>query len=95
MLALKTGSAVLPLSFVPSRRIVIKRAWDRIQIPMPFCRIDAHFGDALFARPEESTAEFTARIQRALWQLEHDTDPGQAAPEPPASKRPASQQAAA
>jgi hypothetical protein len=82
MLAQKTNTPVVPLSFVPSRRIIVTRAWDRIQIPLPFCRIEAHFGDPVEPRQGESVAEFALRIQQALWQLERDTDPSEAARRP-------------
>lgn len=78
LLSQKTGAPVLPLSFVPSRRIVIARAWDRLQIPLPFCSIKAYFGEPLTMNPGESVKAFTARIEAALNELERDTDPVEA-----------------
>lgn len=79
LLAQKTGAPVLPLSLVPSKRIIVSQVWDRVQIALPFCRIDAHFGEPIEPRGGESLAEFTQRVQDALDALEMATDPSEAA----------------
>ncbi|MDM4017973.1 lysophospholipid acyltransferase family protein [Roseiconus lacunae] len=78
MLSQKTGAPVLPLSFIPQFRYVIKRSWDRVQIPLPFSRIDCRFGEPLYPIDGESVRDHVARIQQALMDLEQETDPGEA-----------------
>ncbi|QDV84531.1 lysophospholipid acyltransferase family protein [Planctomycetes bacterium TBK1r] len=79
MLSQKTGAPVLPMSLIPTKRIVLSRTWDRTQIPLPFCRIDGIFGDPMYPRDGESVAEFTQRIQDELLRLEAAYDPSEAA----------------
>ena len=74
LLSKKTGAAMLPLIVVPSRRWVIKKAWDRLQFPMPFATIHHHYGDPIFPSDTESKADFAQRIELELKRLElkHD-----------------------
>lgn len=78
LLAKKTGAAVLVVVTVPSRRFVLSRTWDRLQVPWPFCTIDAYFAEPLFPRPDESREDFAHRVELALNQLESEHDPNQA-----------------
>lgn len=79
MLSQKTGAPVLPMSLIPTKRIVLSRTWDRTQIPLPFCRIDGVFGDPMYPVEGESVGEFTQRIQDELLRLEATHDPTEAA----------------
>ena len=78
MLSSKTGCAVFPAIVVPQWRIVISAAWDRMQIPFPFSRIDSFFGDAMFQAPGETVEAFADRIECALHTLEKEHDPKEA-----------------
>ncbi|MCC9599440.1 lysophospholipid acyltransferase family protein [Stieleria sp. JC731] len=78
MLSQKTGVPVLPLSFIPTSRVVIKRSWDRMQIPLPFSRIDCCFGEPIYPQPDEPVSEHADRIRLALLKLEGETDPEEA-----------------
>lgn len=75
LLAKKTNAAVLMAVSVPSRRWVITKTWDRLQIPKPFSRIDLYMSEPLVPRQSESLEEFTRRIESALAQLELEYDP--------------------
>ena len=78
MLSQKTGMPVLPLSFVPSFRIVIKNSWDRIQIPLPFSRIRCSFCEPIYPCQGEAVSEFVDRVQRSLIELEQRSDRAEA-----------------
>lgn len=78
LLSQKTGAEVLTVVAVPSRRTVLSRTWDRLQLPWPFARVDIRFGPTLSPRPAESVADFARRIERGLSALEHRWDPQEA-----------------
>lgn len=78
MLSQKTGAAVATVILVPRRRWTLSKTWDRMQIPMPFTRIDGYFGPAMLANEGESVEAFSQRIQRQLCDLERKHDPQEA-----------------
>jgi lysophospholipid acyltransferase (LPLAT)-like uncharacterized protein len=73
------SAAVLILIPVPTRRWVLARTWDRLQIPKPFSRTDVYFGEPLRCGDEESVEEFRQRIERSIIELEERHDPVEAA----------------
>ncbi|MEM6798784.1 MAG: DUF374 domain-containing protein [Planctomycetota bacterium] len=89
VLSRRSGGAVLNVVLVPSRRWVLRGAWDRMQIPKPFCRIDAYFAEPLRPRADESVEAYRLRIEASLNDLEHKHDPAEAPPRPRASELPA------
>jgi lysophospholipid acyltransferase (LPLAT)-like uncharacterized protein len=78
LLAHDTGAAVLNVVAVPTRRWIFSKAWDRFQIPKPFCRIDAYFSEPLRPRAEESIEKFCRRVESDLNDLERKWDPAEA-----------------
>lgn len=44
-LASSTGSALVPVGSASSQRIVLRRAWDRFEIPLPFARVAIVVGE--------------------------------------------------
>jgi lysophospholipid acyltransferase (LPLAT)-like uncharacterized protein len=78
MLAKKSGAAVIAVSVVPRRRRILSRTWDRLQIPMPFCRVDVRFGRPLRLLPDEPLDAFVARVEASLQQLDATCDPDEA-----------------
>jgi lysophospholipid acyltransferase (LPLAT)-like uncharacterized protein len=74
----RTGAAVLNVVAVPTRRWIIRRSWDRFQIPKPFCRIDIIMAAPIWPRPDESIEEYRRRIEQSLCQLEALHDPVEA-----------------
>jgi lysophospholipid acyltransferase (LPLAT)-like uncharacterized protein len=80
MLADKTQAAVLVVVTIPTRRFILSRTWDRLQIPWPFSTIDAYFAEPLFRREGEPLEQFVQRIEQALNQLEAQHDPTEAQP---------------
>lgn len=75
VLSQKTGAAVINVVPVPARRWILTRAWDRMQIPQPFTRIDVYFGEPVWPDPAETAEEYRQRIERSLSALERTHDP--------------------
>jgi hypothetical protein len=65
-----TGSAVINVVATPSRRIVIHRAWDKMQIPLPFCTIRGYFADPIYPVVGEKLEAYRQRIEQSLQDLE-------------------------
>lgn len=77
-LSKRTGAAVVPMIAVTRRKWTLTRAWDRLQIPKPFSRIDGYFGDPMYSSEDESVEQFRARIEDVLIELENRYDPDEA-----------------
>jgi lysophospholipid acyltransferase (LPLAT)-like uncharacterized protein len=77
-LAAATGAAVIVAIPVPRRRWILRRTWDRFQIPKPFTRVDAFYGAPLRLTDGESGDDFCLRIGAALVALEKLHDPVEA-----------------
>ena len=78
-LAIQADATVLTALARPSRRWILTGTWDRFQIPKPFSRIDAYFGEPLDWDHEEDVGDFRQRIEDALLALEEQHDPEEAA----------------
>ena len=70
-----TGAPILPAVVVPTRRWIMTRAWDRFQIPKPFCRIDVHFGEPIEVAAGDDLVVVTARLKATMDALERRWDP--------------------
>lgn len=79
LLARKTETPVIVVLPIASRRLVIKRAWDRLQIPKWFARVRCVCSDPIYLQPGESNEDFRARVEEVLRSLEEQHDPGEAA----------------
>ncbi len=77
-LAERTGAVIVPVLLVPNLRVVLGRTWDRMQIPLPFARLDYAFGE-----PLDSAAHDAESLRRALREslrgLEERYDPKESA----------------
>lgn len=91
MVSQRTGAAVLNIVAVPRRRWIAWKAWDRMQIPVPFHRIDGYFAEPIFPREGEKLEAYRQRIEASLHELEARFDP----PEHRYSAAPRSARAAA
>jgi lysophospholipid acyltransferase (LPLAT)-like uncharacterized protein len=78
VLSQQTGAAVLNIVAVPSRRWIIKRSWDRFQIPKPFSTINVFVAEAIWPQPEERIESYRRRIEQSLCQIETVRDSGEA-----------------
>ncbi len=72
-------AAVLLMVAVPSRRWILKRSWDRLQIPRPFCTIDGYFAEPIFPAEDETAEQLRVRLENALQALDKKHDPNEAA----------------
>jgi lysophospholipid acyltransferase (LPLAT)-like uncharacterized protein len=74
VLSRQANAVILNVVVVPNRRWIIKQSWDRIQIPFPFCRINAYFAEPLHPQPGESAETYRRRIEASLnaWEVVHD-----------------------
>ena len=72
-------AVVVPLVLVPSRRIVVTGAWDRLQIPLPFSKVTGWFGAPIEPREEDGVGTLRHEVQVVLTALEENYDPSEAA----------------
>ena len=79
VLSRQANAAVINVVVVPSRRWIIGRSWDRLQVPVPFCRIDTYFGAPLRPQAGETAEAYRRRIEADLNALEALRDPTEAA----------------
>lgn len=79
VLSQKSGGVVLNVVVVPSRRWIIKKSWDRLQIPWPFCRVDTYFAPPISPVVGESVEAYRRRIEESLNAMEVLRDPAEAA----------------
>lgn len=70
----QADAVVLNVVAVPTRRWIFKRSWDRFQIPKPFSRIDIFVAEPIWPDKNESTDEYSRRIEQSLCQLETQND---------------------
>ena len=75
LLAKKTGAVVIPTLLVPSRRWIVTKSWDRLQLPKPFSKIRVVMSPPMSPQENESNAEFALRLQNELTRLELEYDP--------------------
>ncbi len=86
--AKKSGMPVMPVILIPTRRWIIAKAWDRLQVPLPFSRVDVYFGDPIFVSEETDLADFAIELASVLHDLEAKHDPQERSPRfPPTSKQ--------
>jgi lysophospholipid acyltransferase (LPLAT)-like uncharacterized protein len=78
MLGVKTNAAVFLALGIPSRRMTLRKTWDRFQIPMLFCRIDLYLSEPLICQAGESLEGFQRRIEACWWEMEERHDPQEA-----------------
>lgn len=71
-------AAVLLMVAVPSRRWILKRSWDRLQIPKPFSTIEGYFAEPIFPADDETAEQLRQRIEASLVALEKEHDPQEA-----------------
>ena len=78
VMARQCDAAVLLMAAVPTRRWILKRSWDRLQIPKPFSRIDGYFAAPIVPGSDETAEQLRQRIEAELNRLELQYDPGEA-----------------
>lgn len=76
-IAQATGALILPVVAVPSGRWVLRRTWDRFQIPKPFARVVFAFGAPIDADNDSALDELCVQVGRSLADLEQLHDPSE------------------
>lgn len=79
MLSQKANIPILPVVLVARRRWLFAKAWDRMQLPIPFSRLDCRFGDPIQVQEHDDLAVIASQIEASLEQLERVEDPEEAA----------------
>lgn len=77
-LARRTNAVIICLVPVPSRRWILHKAWDRMQIPKPFARIDGYFAPPIRLDEQKSNEEVRRGVEAMLQRLEREFDPEEA-----------------
>ena len=71
-LARETGVPVVPVSWSARPRVSM-RSWDRFQIPLPWARVDARYGDPMVLDPGEGMEVQRRRLETRMNRLNHET----------------------
>lgn len=61
-----SGAPIVPIANALSRKLEIKRAWDRFQVPLPFGRAVVVYGEPIFVRPGDDLAAKAVEVKAAL-----------------------------
>jgi lysophospholipid acyltransferase (LPLAT)-like uncharacterized protein len=77
-LARATGATILPVVALSSKKWIVRRTWDRFQIPRPFAHVSLIFGPPFACPVDEEDNALCSRLSAALHQLETQFDPKEA-----------------
>lgn len=78
MLSQKTGVPILPVVLVSRWRYILPKAWDRLQLPIPFCVMACRLGDPIYAQEGDDLDAISRAVEENLAWLEHLVDPDEA-----------------
>jgi len=73
-LAQKLGVPLVPITNALSRKLEIKKAWDRFQVPLPFGRAYVVYGDPICVGPDDDPAAKAAELKAALDRITAEAD---------------------
>ena len=73
-LAQKLGVPLLPLTNALTRKLEIKKAWDRFQVPLPFGRAYVVYADPIYVGPDDDPAAKAAELKAALDRITAEAD---------------------
>jgi len=73
-LAMTTGAVILVSIAIPSRRWILSKTWDRLQVPKPFSRVDVYFSDPVWPQDSSSVQELRARVGELHERMERELD---------------------
>ena len=80
MAAKKSGMPVVPVVCLPSRRFILSKTWDRLQIPQPFSCLSFYFGDPMYVDETTDLEKFAMELANVLHDLEAMHDPAERSP---------------
>lgn len=67
--ALKTGFPVIPVSCSPKNKIVLKKSWDKLRIPLPFSKDIQICGNPIFVNADDNIEEKRLEVESELLKL--------------------------
>lgn len=73
-LAQKLGVPLLPITNALSRKLEIKKAWDRFQVPLPFGRAYVVYGEPIYVGAGDDPAAKAAELKAALDRITAEAD---------------------
>jgi lysophospholipid acyltransferase (LPLAT)-like uncharacterized protein len=77
MVSQQSGAAVLVIVAKPKYRWIATQAWDRLQLPLPFSRIEGYFAPPVYPQAGEKLEAYRQRIETVLRELESRLDPAE------------------
>lgn len=73
-LAQKLGVPLVPVTNALSRKLEIKKAWDRFQVPLPFGRAYVVYGEPIVVGPDDDPVTKAAELKAALDRITAEAD---------------------
>lgn len=73
-LAKRANAVILPVAVLSSRRWILQRTWDKMQIPKPLSKISLIFAPPIHIRHDISTADYQQKISQILINLEKENE---------------------
>ncbi len=77
-LALKTDSLIIVAGIFPRRRFILKKTWDRTQIPWPLTKMEGRFRPPIDPKDFADRTSLRAHVAAELLALEQEFDPNEA-----------------
>ncbi|MCL2335460.1 MAG: DUF374 domain-containing protein [Endomicrobia bacterium] len=67
--ALKSGMPILPVSVSPKNKIVLKKTWDKTEIPLPFTKAVQIYGSPVYVKEGDDIEEKRVQVEKELNRL--------------------------
>ncbi len=69
-----SGAPIVPIANSNSRRLVLKKAWDRFHVPLPFGRSVVVYGEPIFVGAEDDLEAKAAEVKAAMDAVTEEAD---------------------
>jgi lysophospholipid acyltransferase (LPLAT)-like uncharacterized protein len=69
-----SGAPIVPIANALSRRAVLKKAWDRFHVPLPFGRAVVVYGEPIYVRDHDDLGAKAAEVKAALDAVTEEAD---------------------
>lgn len=73
-LAERSGCPILPITNSLSRRLDLRKSWDRFQVPLPFGRICVAYGPPVYVMPGDDLQAKAAGLKETLDRITAEAD---------------------
>lgn len=61
-----SGAPIVPIANANSRRLEIRKAWDRFHVPLPFGRSAVVYGEPIYVGPHDDLEKKAAEVKAAM-----------------------------